>query len=246
MKKVLKSNLIFTSILLVAFFLESCSSSMALNSANKTNQLQPGMNYSEVVNILGNPKSSQMENGRLVSRWVLQEMWVGYIPYDMVFDANTKKLISWSKNEKDFQKNQENLKAFATVLEESTSGDDGSGNVSVNGPNDANLQRRFAVKLYKYSGGGYGQSGGTETIISFCADGRFFKSGESSYSGEGWGTASEGGASGRWRIEGNMQRGKITIIKNGKAWQYPYERVEGDYVIINGDKYGINGAPACN
>jgi hypothetical protein len=246
MKKLIFTIRLINFILLLQIMLGSCSSSMALNSANKTTQLHPGMKYSEVVTILGEPKASEIRDNQLVARWVLQEMWVGYIPYDMVFNSKNRELISWSKNEKDFQKRQENLKAFATVLEETTAGSSGSGNASVNGPNDANLQQQFAVKLYKYSGGGYGSSGGTETIISFCPDGRFFKSGESSYSGDGWGSASQGGETGRWRIQGNMQSGKITIIKDGKAWEYPYKRVEGDYVSINGDKYGINGSPSCN
>lgn len=246
MKKLSSTLGLINFVILFQVMLISCSGSMALNSANKTTQLYSGMHYKEVVDILGNPQASEVRNNQLVARWVLQEMWVGYIPYDMVFDSKSKELISWSKNEKDFQKSQDNLKAFATILEESTAVSSGSGNVSVNGPNDANLQRQFAVKLYKYSGGGYGSSDGTETIISFCPDGRFFKSGESSYSGDGWGTASQGGETGRWRIQGNMQSGKITIIKDGKAWEYPYSRVAGDYVSINGDKYGINGSPVCN
>ena len=80
------------------------SSNLALNSAQKTSQLQPGMSYDKVEALLGKPRSSQMINDQWITRWVLQEMWVGYVPYDMVFNPETKELISWSRNEKDYQK----------------------------------------------------------------------------------------------------------------------------------------------
>ena len=220
------------------------SSNMSLNSAKKTNDLKPGMTYDAVVSILGKPKSSRFENSRWINRWVLQEMWVGYVPYDMVFDPQTKKLLSWSRNEKDFQKKQENLKAVVDAVEEVNS-QSGEGNAAVNGPNDVNLQRQFAIKLYRFSAVGGGQTGGTETVFNLCPNGTFYKTGETGYSGEGWGSASQGGNSGRWRIQGNMQQGKIIIIQNGKAWEYSYTRVEGDYVTINGTKYGIAGQPEC-
>ncbi len=51
------------------------SKSMALNSAQKTNELRPGMPYNEVVELLGRPKSSQMTDGQWIVRWNLQEMW---------------------------------------------------------------------------------------------------------------------------------------------------------------------------
>ena len=101
-------SLSFFFFLASILFLTACgNSNLALNSAKKTNQLQPGMTYEEVVAILGKPKSSRFENNLWINRWVLQEQWVGYVPYDMVFDPQTKTLISWSRNEKDFQKKQE-------------------------------------------------------------------------------------------------------------------------------------------
>ncbi len=236
---------VFSIILPALLALSGCgNSNLALNSAQKTTQLQPGMTYDEVVSIMGKPKSSRFENNYWVNRWVLQEKWVGYVPYDMYFNPQTKTLVSWKRNEKDFQKKQENLKMVAEALDETTAGGSG-GNAPVNGPNDVNLQRQFAVKLYRFSAVGGGQTGGSEEIINFCPNGTFFKSGETGYSGSGWGTASQGGEHGRWRIQGNMQQGKITIIQNGQAWAYDYTRREGDYVIINGTKYAIAGPPEC-
>jgi hypothetical protein len=224
------------------------SSNVALNSINKLNELQPGMSYDQVVEKLGEPKSTQVLNDGLTARWVLQEMWVGYVPYDMVFNTN-KELISWSKNNAEFAKNQENLKAVSdivTVASEEMNKSTGNGNASPTGPNDENLMRQFAVKLYRFSGSGGGTTGGSETTINLCPDGRFTSGGESGYSGSGWGTASENGDHGTWRIQGNMQEGEIVFVhSNGKAWKYHYFRAQGDYVTLDGTKYGLNGRPDC-
>ena len=230
----------------VLLILYGCgSSNMGFNTVKKTSELQPGMSYDEVVSFLGKPKGSEMKNDFWVVRWNLQDPWAGRIPYDMRFDPNTKKLVSWEKNEKAYREHQEKLKALAEAFDAGASSGSGGGNASVNGPNDANLQRRFAVKLYRFSAVGGGQTGGTETIINLCPDGTFSKAGETGYSGTGWGTDSQSGEHGRWRIQGNMQQGKITMIQNGSAFEYSYTRVEGDYVMINGDKYAIAGAPVC-
>ena len=80
---------------LTALVLNACGSSqtMALNSVQLTNQLQPGMTYDEVVAILGSPKSSKTINGDWIVRWNLQEMWKGYVPYDFVFSTRDKTLM---------------------------------------------------------------------------------------------------------------------------------------------------------
>jgi hypothetical protein len=233
-------------VLLLMFLLNSCgSSNLGFNSVKKTNELQPGMSYDEVVAVMGKPKSSEMLDDKWIVRWNLQEPWKGMVPYDMVFDAKTKTLISWSENEKAYQEHQAKLKVLADAVNESTASSTGGGNASVNVPNDVSLQQQFAVKLYRFSAVGGGQTGGTETTINLCPDGSFTKSGETGYSGNGWGTDSQSGEHGRWRIQGNMQQGKITIIQNGSAREYSYSRAGNDYVIINGDKYAVAGAPAC-
>lgn len=225
------------------------SSNMALNSAQKTSELQPGMSYDQVEALLGKPKSSQMINDQWIARWVLQEMWVGYVPYDMTFNPKTKKLISWSRNEKDYQQNQENLKAVAGAFEEAEAASKpaaGKGNTSPTGTNDEALMRQFAIQLYHFSAVGGGQTGGSERIVHLCPNGKFHEASESGYSGDGWGTAGQGGDHGTWRITGNMQEGTITFIySSGEAWEYHYTRVAGDYVSIGSIKFGINGTPDC-
>jgi hypothetical protein len=249
----MKNLHLFLLLVIFSFLSISCgsSSSMALNSSEKIKELNRGMSYDQVVNILGNPKSTQLIDNNLIARWTLQEMWVGYVPYDVVFNAKTKELISWSKNEADFAKTQEKLKMVSEVMataeeEMNKNGSSGNGNASATGPNDENLMRQFAVKLFRFSGSGGGTTGGSETTINLCPNGRFTSGGESGYSGSGWGTASENGDHGSWRIQGNMQEGEIVFVhSNGKAWKYHYTRAQGDYVTLDGTKYGLNGRPDC-
>ncbi len=236
--------LIFVFSVLLLLIAGCAGTNFELDSAKKTNHLQPGMAYAEVVSILGEPKQTQVVGERLVGRWILQEKWVGFVPYDMVFDPKTRQLVSWSRNEKYFEESQKQLQVISDVLvqgmEEASSG----GGTSLTGPNDANLQRQFAVKLYRFSAVGGGQTGGSETSITLCADGRMFSSGESGYSGGGWGTASQSGDAGRWRIQGNMQQGKIVTVQSGKAWEYEYSR-GSDYVVLGSTKYAISGRSGC-
>src|SRR5512135_818776 len=72
--------------------LASCSNlkTLKLNSVQLTNQLRPGMSYGEVENLMGKPKSSQVSGDRWIVRYNLQEMWRGYIPYDLVFKASDR------------------------------------------------------------------------------------------------------------------------------------------------------------
>jgi len=235
--------------------LQSCGSTqtMALNSVQLTNQLQPGMSYDEVVQILGNPKSSQMAGDEWICRWNLQEMWVGYKPYDMIFDPKTRTLISWSENEEDFQKKQEQLKELNTALEQSTAtsggsggSGGGSGNASATGPNDPQLMQQFAGTYYSFSAVGGGQTGGTETSVTLCPDGTYIQSSETGYSGSGWGSASQGGNRGTWRIVGNMNQGTLTTVSSsGSATEYKFSRCGNDCVYFGNNKFAYAGPPNC-
>jgi len=94
------------------------------------------------------------------------------------------------------------------------------------GPNDPNLQRQMA-------GLWWGYAGSTERSIGLCADGSYFDSQESSYSGSSsnqygdqtmaWGSASQGGGQGRWSVSGSPQSGTISIrYGNGKSSAIQY------------------------
>jgi len=247
-----KSHLILGTILIVSLsMLNSCGSgkSMALNSAEKTSELRPGMPYDEVVELLGKPKSSQMNEEAWVVRWNLQEMWKGYVPYDMAFDPNTQKLLFWSANEEEFQRRQEQLKLLADALEESTAG--AGGRAAATGPNDPELMKQFAGKYYSFSAVGGGQTGGTERQVSLCPDGTYMESSESGYSGGAgtagaWGSASQGGGKGTWRITGTMNEGTLTTVTpGGDATEYKFSRCGSDCVYFGNTKFALAGPPDC-
>ncbi len=242
------------ALILSTIGITSCTTSktMALNSIELTNQLRPGMTYDEVVEILGNPKSSQMTGDKWVARWNLQEMWKGYIPHDFVFDPKTQTLISWSQNEKAFETQQKQLKVVADALEE-TAKETETKNTNKSGggstpkiTNDPGLMQKFAAYYYSYTGGGYGSSGGTERKMTLCANGSYRSSSESSYSGSDWGTVNQGGGDGSWKISGTMEKGTIVLTSNNGAQKYfKYESCGGDCIYFGSVKFGVAGDANC-
>ena len=77
------------------------------NNVEKTNQLVPGMSHKEVLSILGKPKSSQFIGDKAILKYSLHQEWKGFVPYYVVFDKKTAKLISWYADEAEYQQNQQ-------------------------------------------------------------------------------------------------------------------------------------------
>jgi len=253
----MKPHQFFFFLLLIAttYMIFSCGSTktLALNSVQLTNQLRPGMSYAEVENILGKPKSSQVMDDKWIARYNLQEMWKGYVPYDIVFNSKDQTLISWSENTKAWEDKQAQLKVVADAVEQPQPANpatpvSGSGTTAPSGENNPDLMKYFAGSYYSFSAVGGGQTGGTERKISLCADGRYISSSESGYSGGSgaWGTASQGGGGGTWSIKGTKTTGTIvTTNRNGQPTTYKYE-VCGDGCIYFGNtKFAYAGAPDC-
>jgi len=112
------------------------------------------------------------------------------------------------------------------------------------------LQQALVGQWWSYSGGSTSlTSGGTERQLALCADGRYFSSSESSYSGSfdssgtytgtpglitdegGWGSAGRTSTTARWSARGNATSGVIIVgHPDGSTTQIAYERqAEGDY-----------------
>jgi len=231
----------------------SCGSTktMALNSIQLTSQLRPGMSYAEVENILGKPKSSQVVDDKWIARYNLQEMWKGYIPYDMVFDAKNQTLISWAENKKAWEENQAQLKMVADEVNkqvEATPDPSGSGGgaTAPSFENSPELMKYLAGSYYSFSAVGGGQTGGSERKMSLCPDGRFSSSFESGYSGTGFGTASQSGGGGTWRITGTKTSGTVvTVDRSGKQTTYKYEVCGDGCIYFGNSKFAYAGAPEC-
>lgn len=215
-----RSLSLFTSIIIFT----ACASG-GFNSVQKTNQLQPGMSYSEVVQLLGEPKTSELQDGKKVSTFWLHQEWRGNVPFDLVFSGTPAKLESWSENTEKFEANQNYLSKLAKTLE----GASGNSAAAPAGPNDANLQQQIAGKWWGYSGS-------TERRIGLCADGTYYDFTESGYSGQShnqygdqtmaWGSASQNSGQGRWIINGSTQSGTIHInYSNGESGNIQYQQI---------------------
>jgi hypothetical protein len=233
-------------LVLLAILLIGCAGTMEFDAAKKTTQLQPGMSYQEVVQLLGEPKSSQMSEGKWVVRWSLHEIWKGWVPYDMVFDPQKKTLLSWTANEEEYQKNQQQM---AQWLQGATTG--GGVTAASLGPNDPTLMRQIAGRYYSYSAAGMGTSSGTERHLVLCPGGTYKADYESGYSGgagtgSAWSAVGEGGYGGTWRIQGNMQHGTIVLVDStGEVYEHEYSSCGRGCYYFGGVKYGFNGAPNC-
>ncbi|MBW6534206.1 MAG: hypothetical protein K0B11_04315 [Mariniphaga sp.] len=253
----MKKHNFFSFIIVFALIilLSGCASmkTMQLNSIELTSQLRPGLSYTEVEALMGKPKSSQMVGEQWIARWNLQEMWRGYIPYDLVFNASDQTLLSWSENTQAFNQKQEQLKVIADELQkaEQASAASGQGEPSAAFENNQALMNYFEGAYYSFSAVGGGQTGGTERKLSLCTNGRYISSSESGYSGDAgtagaWGTASQGGGGGTWKITGSKTAGTIAMTNaGGKTNTYKFETCGDGCIYIGNTKYAYAGNPEC-
>ncbi len=105
-----------------------------------------------------------------------------------------------------------------------------------------------AVLAQQIAGTWWGYSGATETKIGLCPGGRYLEFSESGYSGHSydsagaetmaWGTAGQGGRSGRWTIQGDTQRGVIAVQgADGSTFTLRYRQIgEPGCLDINGSR----------
>lgn len=239
---------------LLTISLSACFSSkqtMKLNSIELTNQLKAGMPYTEVETLLGKPKTTINAGDQFISRWNLQQMWRGYIPYDLVFSSSDRKLLSWSENSQAFERQQAQLQIVADGLKEmemAQAAKNSGGGAAANFENNAELMAHFQGSYYSFTSSAVG--GSSERKVSFCPNGRFISSSESSYSGGAgtsgaWGNASQGGGGGTWKITGTKSSGTIAITSNGKTSTYKYSSCGNGCLYLGSTKYAYAGAAEC-
>ena len=227
-------------VLSLAAFLAGCATG-GFDSAQKTQQLQRGMHYDEVVAMLGEPQATAMSGNQLLARFGLHQSWKGNVFYDLSFDAGSRTLQSWSENKMAYAKDQAQLGQLAKVLEQAGGSGQGGEATTPSGPNDARLQQQIA-------GTWWGYAGSTERKLGLCADGRYRDYTESGYSGSShdsggnqtmaWGSASQRGGAGRWIINGNTQGGTISVnYAGGGSAQIRFRQVgEPGCLDFNGAK----------
>jgi len=115
---------------------------------------------------------------------------------------------------------------------------------------DNSLMRYFAGQYYSYSSGStmYGGTG-TERTVTLCPDGLYRDSYEFSASGTGsWGGVNSQRGAARWSIQGDKNRGVITITyAGGQSKRIPFQvlsKNEGA-ILFDGIKFAYAGAPKC-
>jgi hypothetical protein len=215
---------------IILFCLFAGCASIGLNSVVKLKQFSPGMSQEEVIKILGEPKSSQLKGNELILKYTLHENWKGYVPHYIIFNAKTKKLVSWYADENEFQKGQERLAETLKPLLST-----GGGTTTAGGPDDLSMKQWIAGEYYSYVGS-------TERKLILCENGKFSFISESSYSGNrgsdgttDWGAASRSGKTGTWTIQGTKQQGTITLTyTNGKSNTVKY-RPTGETNVMKFD-----------
>ena len=222
--------------LLAVFLTAMGCTQLGMNSVQKTKQLRPGMPYQEVVDLLGEPKSSQIVKGQWIVTWTLHENWKGFVPYNMVFNKG-KRLVSWREDKKGYEESQSRWAKVAAALSSSTSGSSG-GSGGDPGPSDPKLVQAIAGRWFSFSGGGT-ISGGSSRNLVLCSNGTYTWGAESSYSTSGGSVAGQSGDSGRWGIQGDMKQGTLTLAaSNGSTKRYNYKVCGDGCLYIGGYKYG--------
>ncbi len=135
-----------------------------------------------------------------------------------------------------------------------SSGSTGAGGTGGGGfPSGAGdrLMQQMSGVYYSFSSAGLSYSGGTETRVVLCPNGKYYSGSESSYSaGAGtsgaWGAAGQRGDQGTWRVQGNINEGILTTIAaNGKATEYRYRRCGGDCIYIGNTKFAVSTPAKC-
>jgi hypothetical protein len=231
--------------------LAAACAAIGMNSVTKLNQLSPGMSPDEVQQVLGTPKSTEMQGDQMVVKYTLHENWKGFVPYYFLFDKD-RRLVSWSANEEEYQRNQQQMaQALAPVLQSQTQGS----TATPAGPNDPDLQRWITGSYYYFSSSMV-VSASSERRLVLCVDGRFRMSGEFSASGmqdaggnTDWGAASQSGGGGRWTISGDRQSGTITLsFANGatKNVSYRVASKADQTMAFGGVVFVYEGVANCN
>ena len=91
---------------IIAALLFSVLLSGCLGTASRTNDLYPGMTQDQVRKVMGKPKQTEFVADKWVWKYTLQQPWVGYIPYYLAFDKETRTLESWFADMNEYHRQQ--------------------------------------------------------------------------------------------------------------------------------------------
>lgn len=219
-------------VLAAVLLLAGCAS-FEFNSGEKTTQLREGMTYSEVVTLLGEPASSQLAQGRLMVRWSLHVMWKGFVPYDLEFNAKTRRLIAWKANEAEYQKSQQQM-ATTFGVSANIPGGSGSQNPTVSGNSAEWSKELLGRELVRISSGTGNYSSKT---LFLCRNGTYRTSSDSGNFGGGAFSSARSGASGSWQASGPANAGLLILKANNGSQQQYRVNISEEGLYLDGTKW---------
>jgi hypothetical protein len=202
------------------------------------------MAYPEVVALLGKPASSQQAQGRLVVRWNLHVAFKGNVPYDLEFNARTRRLLSWKANEEEYRKEQQRLAAAFGMPPPAP--DEPATDAPATAGNSGSWTGELAGKkiVLIQSGTGFYSS----KSIALCRTGVYRQSGESGHFGSGrnFSAATSGNhqASGRWQASGSLQNGTLVLRGFDGSQQQFRIAIRDDKLFLDGTRW-LRDAAGC-
>ena len=87
--------------LLLACLVAGCA------TVSQTNSLQPGMQPEQARAILGEPSQTQFVADKWIWKYRLHQMYKGFVPYYLIFDAKTHQLQAWYADEAEYMRQQQ-------------------------------------------------------------------------------------------------------------------------------------------
>jgi hypothetical protein len=76
-------------------------------TVSQTNSLQPGIQPEQARAVLGEPSQTQFVADKWIWKYRLHQMYKGFVPYYLIFDAKTHQLQAWYADEAEYMRQQQ-------------------------------------------------------------------------------------------------------------------------------------------
>lgn len=225
-------RLLLLPVAAAALLLAGCAG-FEFDSGKKITQLREGMTYPEVVTLLGQPVTSQLEQGRFMARWSLHVAWKGNVPYDLEFNAKTRRLIAWKANEEEYQKSQQRLATAFGVSADAPGGAE-TENPAASGNAEHWSKDLLGRELALISSGSGHYS---QKSLFLCRNGTYRTSSNSGNFGGGAYSDARRGAAGRWQASGPANAGVLVLRANNGSQQRYRVTVSEEGLYLDGTRW---------
>lgn len=229
-------------VMAAALLLAGCAG-FEFDSGKKITQLREGMTYPEVVALLGQPETTQLQQGRFMARWSLHVMWKGNVPHDLEFNAQTRRLIAWKANEEEYQKSQQRLGATFGVPPPDASG--GAGTENPAGSGGGHWAKELHGRELMQAGNTNSSGQYAKRTMVLCRNGTYRTSSNSGNFGGGLAIDARGGSAGRWQASGPANAGTLVLRANNGSQQRYRVNISDEGFYLDGTKWWRGDATGC-